>query len=150
MAPYPQITHFEHWKDVNMEASFQDVLDIIHNVRSMRKEHNIPPDQQGAIILCTNDASLSKLLVQHEADIKIHCKASSVQVTPTPPTVRLARILNHRCTLFLDLPQVDPQGEWDKTNKKLQKLLDTLNVVKQKMEAPNYMLVPSAIQSKDK
>lgn len=93
--------------------------------------------------------------MEHEEDINIQCKVSSVSVQSAIPTgedVLLGRVLNHRYKVFLRIASsnVNLQGEIDKAIKKRQKLKDALHTLTLKMGGVNYSKVPSDIQVKDR
>src|SRR5690242_10256196 len=80
--PLPDLSPFA-WRDVQIESSMQDVLNVVHAVRGIRKDYSMTSDQQLDLFIVTDDQPLQSFLSLHRQDLLLLCKAKDLQFQAT-------------------------------------------------------------------
>jgi valyl-tRNA synthetase len=142
LQPYPEFTTV----DTSHTHTFDEIKDVISNIRRIRSELNIPPAKQ--LKLYTVQDQL-QILDQHETLV---CKIAGIEAISkqAPSTTACAFISQHtQAAIELD-GLVNPNDEIIRLNKKRAKQENELNKLQRKVSQPHYQeKAPKTLQERD-
>ncbi|CAG8513484.1 745_t:CDS:10, partial [Funneliformis caledonium] len=154
LAEYPKIADFSMWQDSKVEHDMQVVLNIIHASRSLRQENNIP-SKSLPFIIWTSDQELINdqgPIKKNFKDIQKFIKASELKIIDSQDDSSLNNSAVSFVTsnlkvyvpmssiyeIFLKENNISKDDKLKELNRKLDKVILELGLLKNRMEKPEY------------
>jgi valyl-tRNA synthetase len=162
-APYPLPSEWQLWHAPSLQRYVQTLLDIVHAVRSERKQLNL----QGALRLhvWTTDELCEYVIRREHALLERFCKISNVEVhyitmeslpsLPIPTTRSIVRTIHTQCKISIPIEEtllnVNVAEELAKLTKLKVQLETRLSSLQKQMESPDYHTkAPPHVQEKNR
>ncbi|RIA84259.1 tRNA synthetases class I-domain-containing protein [Glomus cerebriforme] len=171
LAEYPKIKDFIIWKDNKVEDDMQTVLGVIRASRSLRQGNNIPLGQPLPFTIWTNDQELISdqgPIKKYLMDIQKFIKASVIKIIDSQEE----NLLNNSTVSFvspnlkvyvpmssiyeiqtslLKKNNINKDEKFETLNRKLDKVIVELDLLKNKIENPEYEIkAPEIAKKKDR
>ncbi|CAF4933727.1 unnamed protein product [Pieris macdunnoughi] len=134
VAAYP-IASDTPWQSKNLESDVENVMKIVHAIRSTRSEYNIPNKTKTDVYLILSE----ELKVLKDVFEKMQCLANSRFVDEAPPAGCSILPISDKIEVHLYLKGlVDAEKEIVKLEKKKEALEQSLKKLKQSMAVDDY------------
>ncbi|XP_047503607.1 valine--tRNA ligase isoform X1 [Pieris napi] len=134
VAAYP-IASDTPWQSKNLESDVENVMKIVHAIRSTRSEYNIPNKTKTDVYLILSE----ELKILKDVFEKMQCLANSRFVDEAPPAGCSILPISDKIEVHLYLKGlVDAEKEIVKLEKKKEALEQSLKKLKQSMAVDDY------------
>jgi valyl-tRNA synthetase len=151
LAAFPQVD--ANLIDTAVEAEMQLIQESITAIRNLRKQVNLPPSTEVAIVAKTADAHQAELMRTNAAYFEKLAKVTSLTAAADaakPAAALAAVVLNFEIYLPLS-GLIDLQAEKERLDKQLIKLEKELKVITGKLNNQKFLAnAPDAIVAKEK
>jgi len=149
VTPYPEPAEMSVHRNPALEADIELLQNVVHAVRSLRAQYNLPNKTPARLTLRCADADTSATLRRLAAPLRTLSYSGTVEVDTEPPAGCAIATVSDKCEALLLLKGlVDPDKETERLSKKLSQLSSTLEKLTAQMSLADYATkVPADVQA---
>ncbi|XP_054714307.1 valine--tRNA ligase-like [Uloborus diversus] len=147
VSKYPLPSEYS-WKNFELEKAVTFALDIVHKVRSMRADYNLPKNEKLDLFLKCDDED-TKVMLNGLCDIILTLTSSAtVKITVEIPKGCAITTVSENCEAHLLLKgHIDISKEISRLEQKKEKLDSQVSKLRQATQVPDYeSKVPAAVR----
>ncbi|XP_043212811.1 valine--tRNA ligase-like isoform X1 [Amphibalanus amphitrite] len=136
---YPEPAEMAAYRDAGLESDVEFAQKVVHAVRSMRAQYNLPNKTRAQLVLRCADTETAERLRRLEAAVTTLSYSASVQVDGEPPAGCAIATVSDKCEAHLLLKGlVDPEKERLRLEKRRAQLDATLEKLSAQMAMSDY------------
>jgi valyl-tRNA synthetase len=140
-APWPRFQDLPRDKSAEREMGF--FMKVVTSIRTLRSEHNIPPQEkmpEVLISLSTKHTQLEKVITENVRYLKTLCKVEEVKtgVKLSPPEGSVVSVIENG-EIFLPLPKASLQREREKIEKEYQKIKFEREALEKRLSEESFL-----------
>ncbi|XP_043244873.1 valine--tRNA ligase-like isoform X2 [Amphibalanus amphitrite] len=136
---YPEPAEMAAYRDAGLESDVEFAQKVVHAVRSMRAQYNLPNKTRAQLVLRCADTETAERLRRLQAAVTTLSYSASVQVDGEPPAGCAIATVSDKCEAHLLLKGlVDPEKERLRLEKRRAQLDATLEKLSAQMAMSDY------------